>query len=286
MTKKLLLKWFNQFESNFLEDWIDVLLPFARVLLLVLLGYVVWRIYKRLIPKILRYCLRTGDGLDHDKHKRTLERLFGNLGLSIIGAVVFLESLAEFGYSIAPLLATAGVAGIAIAFGLQNVMKDIISGFLLLLEGQIREGDVVEISGKTGTVEEINLRSVRLRDSAGIVHFLPSSTIGVISNHTKQYAYAVIDLSVCINQPFENVINAIEHAAIQLVNNERYKPYLLSALEIVGLDKIDGDVMTIRFRFKTQEHYSNVIRRAMLQELKNQLDLHQIILPSASDAVP
>ena len=280
--KKLLLKWFNQLQLNFLEDWVDDILPFFRVFLLILLGYVAWFILKHATRKIVHYAARSNRSLDQEKRARTLMRLLNNLGLTLICAMVFLQALSEFGYSLAPLMATAGVAGLVMALGMQNIIKDVTSGLLLLVEGQIREGDVVEISGKTGTVEEIKLRFVRLRDIAGIVHYLPSSGIGVISNHTKYYSYAVIDLDLDAKQSYDAAIVAISKAAELISASPNYKPHILGGLDILGLEKLARDVMTIRFRMKVREHQANAIRRALLLEVKKQLELSGIALASTT----
>lgn len=283
--KKLLLKWFNQLQLDFLGDWVDDILPFIRVLLLVLLGYVAWFILKHATRKMVHYFFSANHSLEQEKRTRTLMRLLNNLGLTLICAMIFLQALSEFGYSLAPLIATAGVAGLVVAFGMQNIIKDVTSGLLLLVEGQIREGDVVEVSGKTGTVEEIKLRFVRLRDAAGIVHYLPSSGIGVISNHTKYYSYAVIDLDLDANQSYDAAIAAIAQAAKLIGDSPDYQPHILDGLEILGLDKLGQDAMTIRFRIKVREHQANVIRRALLLAVKKQLELGGIALASTAVAL-
>ena len=126
----------------------------------------------------------------------TLARVFRNSAAIVIVIVAGTLVLGELGISMAPILATAGVAGVAIGFGAQSLIKDYFTGFFLLLEDQVRQGDVVEVAGKAGVVEEMTLRYVRLRDGDGYVHFIPNGEIKVVSNRTRGFAHAAIDVGV------------------------------------------------------------------------------------------
>lgn len=279
--KKLITNWFPNSQLDFILDWVNAILPFIRVLMLVLVGYLAWVLIKKSTSKFVNYFDTTANTLEEKKRTRTLMRLLNNLGVTLICAVIFLQSLSEFGFSLAPILATAGVAGLIVALGVQNIAKDVAAGLLLLVEGQIREGDVVEILGRTGTVEEIKLRFIRLRDIGGIVHYVPSSSIGVISNHTKYYSYALIDLDLDANQPYDAAILAISQASHSISTNPTYQSHILDKLEILGLEKLANDAMTIRFRIKVYEHQANIIRRALLMEVKKQFELAGITLASS-----
>src|SRR5882672_11691828 len=134
-----------------------------------------------------------GDDLRRlDTVTRALRYFAGVVVVLVVGMLV----LGELGISIAPILATAGVAGVAIGFGAQSLIKDYFSGFFMLIEDQIREGDVVEVAGKTGEVEEVTLRYVRLRDAEGVVYFVPNGEIKLVVNRTRNFAYALIDAAV------------------------------------------------------------------------------------------
>ena len=130
--------------------------------------------------------------------------------------------LSELGISIAPVLATAGVAGIAIAFGAQSLIKDYFTGFFLLVEDQIRQGDVVEIAGKSGEVEEVTLRYVRLRDGDGYVHFVPNGEIKVVSNRTRTHAYANIDVGVPDDANVEAIFQAMREVGAGLQADPKF----------------------------------------------------------------
>src|SRR5688500_13863270 len=126
----------------------------------------------------------------------TLARVFRNSAGVVIFLVAGMLVLGELGISVAPILATAGVAGIAIGFGAQSLIKDYFNGFFILVEDQIREGDVVEIVGKGGLVEEVTLRFVRLRDAEGHVHIIPNGEIKVVTNRTREFATPVVDVGI------------------------------------------------------------------------------------------
>src|SRR5438105_11048208 len=133
---------------------------------------------------------------DEQARIETLARVFRNSGAIVVVIVAGSLVLGELGISVAPILATAGVAGVAIGFGAQSLVKDYFTGFFLLLEDQVRQGDVIEVAGKSGQVEEVTLRYVRLRDFDGHVHFVPNGEIKVVSNRTRGYAQAAIDVGV------------------------------------------------------------------------------------------
>lgn len=270
--------WLGQIKLEFINGWTSFLLPLLKVLFLFLLGYFAWLIFKLLSRKVANYLLQFKSDQDHEKRARTLISLFNNLGIAIIGSFVFAESLAEFGYSIAPLVATAGVAGFALAFGMQNIIKDISSGFLLLFDGQIREGDIVEVAGKTGLVEKIRLRFIQVRDAEGFIHYLPNGSIGIVSNHTKEYCYIVLDLDIDAQASYEEVEFCVKKIGIKINSDPRYSPYILEDLEILGIEKLDGNSMTFRFRMRVRAHEAATIRRAFLLELKRQLDIQGIPL--------
>ena len=140
--------------------------------------------------------LARAPGVEERKRVNTLDRIFGYILSVVIVVVTVMLVLSEMGISIAPLLATAGVVGIAISFGAQSLVKDYFTGFVMLMENQIRQSDVIDIANKTGTVEEVTLRYVRLRDGDGAVHFVPNSAISTVTNHSRDFAYSVVEIGV------------------------------------------------------------------------------------------
>jgi moderate conductance mechanosensitive channel len=175
--------------------------------------------------------------------------------------------LNELGISIAPILATAGVAGIAIAFGAQSLIKDYFTGFFLLIEDQIREGDVVEVAGKAGEVEEVTLRYVRLRDGDGYVHFVPNGEIKVVVNRTRTHALANIDVGVPENSDFDAMFQAMRDVGAALRADPKYGPLILGDVEIFGVERWELWGMVLRCRVKVLPHDRDNVRREFNRRL-------------------
>jgi len=179
--------------------------------------------------------------------------------------------LGQLGISIAPILATAGVAGIAIAFGAQSLIKDYFTGFFLLIEDQIRQGDVVEIAGKAGEVEEVTLRYVRLRDGDGFVHFVPNGEIKVVVNRTRTHAYANIDVGVPENADFDAVFKAMRDVGAALRADPKFGPLTLGEIEVLGVDRWELWGVMLRCRMKTLPHERDNVRRELNRRLALEL---------------
>jgi len=179
--------------------------------------------------------------------------------------------LGQLGISVAPILATAGVAGIAIAFGAQSLIKDYFTGFFLLVEDQIRQGDVVEIAGKAGEVEEVTLRYVRLRDGDGFVHFVPNGEIKVVVNRTRTHAYANIDVGVPENTDFDAVFKAMRDVGAALRADPKFGPLTLGEVEVFGVDRWELWGVMLRCRMKTLPHERDNVRRELNRRLALEL---------------
>jgi small-conductance mechanosensitive channel len=178
--------------------------------------------------------------------------------------------LGELGISVTPILATAGVAGIAIAFGAQSLIKDYFAGFFLLIEDQVREGDVVEIAGKSGEVEEITLRYVRLRDSEGYVHFIPNGEIKVVVNRTRTHAFANVDVGVPDDVDFDAVFKAMRDVGAALRADPQFAPLMLGDVEVLGVERWELWGMMLRCRLKVLPHERDSVRREFTRRLASE----------------
>ena len=167
----------------------------------------------------------------------------------------------------APILATAGVAGIAIAFGAQSLIKDYFTGFFLLIEDQIRQGDVVEIAGKAGEVEEVTLRYVRLRDGEGYVHFVPNGEIKVVVNRTRTHAFATVDVGVPANADFDAVFKAMRDVGAALRADAKFAPLTLGEVEVLGVERWELWGVLLRCRMKVLPHERDSVRREFTRRL-------------------
>src|SRR5262249_7473058 len=152
------------------------------------------------------------------------------------------------GVSIAPMLGAAGVVGLAVGFGAQSLIKDYFIGFFILLENQVRQDDVIEAAGKSGLVEEVTLRYVRLRDYDGVVHFIPNHLITPISNMSRGFAHAVIDVGVAYREDIDEVLALMRREGEQLRHDEAFAPRILDELEVAGVDKWAESAIILRCR--------------------------------------
>jgi small conductance mechanosensitive channel len=192
-------------------------------------------------------------------------RYFATVLVVLVAGMLILN---ELGISIAPILTAAGVAGIAIAFGAQSLIKDYFTGFFLLIEDQVRQGDVVEIAGKSGEVEELTLRYVRLRDRDGYVHYVPNGEIKLVTNRTRGFGQAVMDAVIKSSQNVEGAFQAMRDVGRELQQDPAFAPLILGAVEIAGIDRWEHFGVFLRCRMKVlpQEQWS--VRAEFMRRLK------------------
>jgi moderate conductance mechanosensitive channel len=188
--------------------------------------------------------------------------------------------LGELGVSIAPILATAGVAGIAIGFGAQSLIKDYFNGFFLLLDDQIRQGDVVEVADKGGLVEEVTLRYVRLRDLDGHVHFVPNGEIKVVTNRTREYATAVVDIGIAYREDPDEAIGVMREVAAGMRTDPEWQARIADELEMMGVEKWGDSAVILRARIKVVPPIQQWnVKREYLKRLKKAFDERNIEIP-------
>lgn len=221
------------------------------------------------------------DKLDFESRKRadtlsSVIRWVLRSGILVVGSVMLLGQL---GVQIGPILAAAGVAGLAVGFGAQNLVQDVISGFFLLLEDQVRVGDVVQLNDKSGLVEKITLRMIILRDFAGSVHYVRNGKIDVVTNMTKGYAYSVFDIGVAYGEDTDQVSTAIEAIGKDLQQDLAFKEDILAPVEVVGLDKFADSAVVIKARIKTKPGKQWRVAREFNRRLKKKFDELGIEIP-------
>ena len=251
----------------------------ARILLILILAWLALRTINRLLPRLREAIATRQDSREDSQRIRTLSRAV-RYGLTVaVSAVTALLILGELGISVAPILGAAGVVGIALGFGAQSLVKDYFSGFFLLLENQIRIGDVVEAGGKAGLVEELTLRYLRLRDYDGNVHYIPNGSITVVTNMSLDFAYAVVDVGVAYGEDIARVIGVMRAVGETLRNDEVFAGKMLDAIEIAGVDKWADSAVVIRCRFKVAPLEQWNVRREFLQRLKAAFDAESIEIP-------
>jgi small-conductance mechanosensitive channel len=219
----------------------DKLEPLIFVTLHIVLIIVAAWILKAVANKGIRnfriYISNQTKSEEEKKRLETLGRVFRYAATVSIVLLAGMLVLTELGISIAPILAAAGVLGLAVGFGAQSLVKDYFSGLFLLLEDQIRYGDVIEVAGKSGLVEEVTLRYVKLRSYDGNIHFVPNGRIDTVTNMSREYSYAVIDIGVAYKENLDQVFSLIESVGYQLRADEEYKHAILDNLELAGVEE-------------------------------------------------
>jgi small conductance mechanosensitive channel len=225
-----------------------------HVLIIVAGGYITLRAANLSIEHVkFRAAGRGTAPRDLERHRRAAT--LGSIVSSSLTALVFflagLMVLRELSIDIVPLLTGAGIAGLAIGFGAQNLVRDVISGFFMILEDQVGVGDVVRIQSVTGTVEEIKLRTIVVRDADGAVHVFPNGTITTLANLSKDFAYAVVDVVVMHGESLDRVVSALRMIGTGVQADPQVGPLIVGPFEVLGVQELRETSLTIRCRFKT-----------------------------------
>lgn len=247
---------------------VRILIVWALAWLLIVISRNAIRIFK---SRILARVRQQRDG----GRVETLSGVLRHAISFIILGVAVLLTLDEIGFSITPLLATAGVAGIAIGFGAQSLVRDFIGGLFMLIEGQVSEGDYIETAGKTGVVEEVTLRHLRLRDEAGNVHFIPNGSISVITNSSRGHVYALIDITVPRDGNLNQIIGYMQKVADDLRKDPEMASDITGEMEVDGIEKMEAANMVVRCRLPVTPGRQGPIRRQFLRRMKVRMEERQ-----------
>ncbi|AKU17392.1 mechanosensitive ion channel family protein [Luteipulveratus mongoliensis] len=219
--------------------------------------------------------LRQATGLD-DQRRLQRAATMGSILRSVTTIVVFtvaaLTLLAEIGVPLAPLMASAGVGGVALGFGAQSLVKDFLSGIFMIAEDQYGVGDVIDTGEAVGTVEEVSLRITRLRDASGVVWYIRNGEIIRIGNRSQGWSTAVVDVPVAYDQPIETVLTVLREVATTLNQEEPWKDRLLEVPEVAGVESVAGGVMTIRIIAKCAPNENFSVSRELRERSKVALD--------------
>lgn len=251
-----------------------------RIAIIIVVAFVIKMIAGRLITNLKSYLkIKAEENLEEYKRIDTLGRVFGYIATIVISVIAVIQILNELGISIAPVLAAAGVVGVAIGFGAQSLVKDYFTGFVLLLENQVRQGDVVEVGSKSGFVEEVTLRYIKMRDYGGNVHYVPNGTITTVTNMSREFAFAVIDIGVAYRENIEEVMKVMQTVGKTLRKDEEFKLKILDDMEMAGVDQLADSAVMIRCRFKVIPLAQWSIKREYFKRLKVAFDKKGIEIP-------
>ncbi len=264
--------------------WYLILQHATRILLILLGAFLIAKSVEKWIPRLrirlVRHMTRdAGQDVELEKRAATIGSIFRKTVSAVAWIIAFVMILREAGFDIGPILAGAGVLGLAVGFGAQNLVKDVISGILLLLENQVRVNDVAIINGVGGLVEQINLRTIALRGLDGTVHIFPNGAINSLSNMTHGYSFYVFDISVAYKEDTDRVVEVLKAIAHELMQEPEYRACIMEPLEVLGVDKFADSAVVIKVRIKTQPLKQWFVGREMNRRIKKKFDELGIEIP-------
>ena len=249
-----------------------------QIILLLFIMLIILKITRIVTKKFSINICKNKDG-EFQKRAETLSTIIRYIVSLATIIVIAIMILGELGVDIGPILATAGILGLAVGFGAQHLVQDVISGFFILLEDQIRVGDVVQISDKSGLVENVNLRMTIIRDQAGNVHYIRNGKIDIVTNMTKEFSRYVFEIGVAYRENIDDVIEIMKEVDEELRSNPEYKDDILEPIEILGLDRFADSAIIIKARIKTKPIKQWRVGRAYNHLLKKKFDEKDIEIP-------
>jgi moderate conductance mechanosensitive channel len=284
---------FGNSTETFLPKLIDIGVDFAkasmRIALIIGVAYVGLRLLRVAFNRLEKLLIRATAAAEvipesATKRIRTLMSVLWTIVVGLVWFVVVLMTLGQIGVNVTPVLAGAGIVGLAIGFGAQNLVKDLVSGFFLILENQVRVGDVAIINGTGGLVEAISFRTIVLRDEAAVIHVFPNGSINTLSNMTKDWSAYVISVNVAYKEDPDRVSDVMRRVAEEMYAEPKYRSAMLEPIDIFGVDGFTESAVTIKARLKTQPLQQFAIGREYRRRLKKAFDAEGIEMPLAQRA--
>jgi len=267
---------------NMIRAWAEAHTPNAlRIILILVLAWLVHRLLRSIIRRIERL---SDDGdpnttTELEKRAQTISRILRQASSVLVWSVTLMLVLGEFGVDLKPILAGAGILGLAVGFGAQTLVKDVITGFFILLENQIRVGDTVTAAGCTGAVEAVNLRTTVLRDFDGTTHIIPNSSITVVNNATRDWSRALLDVGVSYKEDTDRCEMVLREVGASIEKDPAFAKRLLGPFEYPGVVKLGDSAVVLRVLVKTQAHDGPLVLRELRRRVKKAFDKADIEIP-------
>lgn len=280
----------NIVSSSFWKDlmhrfmtWIIVELPSIVILILLFTGLLRLEIFviRRLKKVALNRAYKAQDVDNEEAEKRinTLSGIIHGIGKILLWTIFLLILLGKFNINIAPILASAGIVGLAVGFGAQELVRDFISGFFILLEDQLRTGDMAIINGTTGLVEKIEMRTITLRDASGVVHIFQNGKINTLSNMTKEWSAIVLEIGVAYKEDTDRVSEVMKQVGKEMQATPEFQDKMLEPIEVLGVDRLADSAVIIKVRIKTKPSLQWATSREYQRRLKKAFDASNIEIP-------
>lgn len=271
---------FRSFLSSVLDaSWTWLLTSGIRILFVLVASYVLLRTVRLLTNKLNVMLQGLTLSVERQKRANTLSHIVRAIATTVLFVVSAMLILSEVGLNLAPLLAAAGIGGLAIGFGAQNLVRDVITGFFMLLEDHIRVGDVVKVGNQAGVVENITLRVLTLRSLDGSLHIIPHSAVTIVTNMTKDFSFAVLDVGIAYREDVDEVIAILKEIGSALRQDPEFAPDILDDLEILGVEEFASSQVTIKIRFKTAPIKQWRVGREFRRRMKKVFDARGVEIP-------
>ncbi|MGH7352388.1 MAG: mechanosensitive ion channel family protein [Candidatus Methylomirabilales bacterium] len=261
-----------------------------RIGLVVVAGYVGARFLRVALGRLESLLIKAGERTEMvpgatQQRVATLIGLLRTIALVVLWAVVVIVSLDQIGLNVTPILAGAGIVGLAVGFGAQNLVRDVISGFFMVLENQVRVGDVAIVNGTGGLVEAITFRTIRLRDLSGVVHVFPNGTVSTLANMTMEWSAYLMDIGAAYMEDTDRIVAVMRRVAEELRQDPVLGPMILEPIEVFGVDNFADSAVIIKARLKTRPIQQWAVGREYRRRLKKAFDAEGIGFPSPQHSI-
>jgi small-conductance mechanosensitive channel len=268
--------------QNLWQGWHDDLVRFARydvpkLLAILLLSFILVRFLTIITRKMVDLSKR---GAVHPAIRTqqisTVVGVIRSTGIFVILLVAVMQALQVFNINIAPLLASAGIAGLAIGFGAQTLVKDVINGFFILAENQFEVGDTIKVAGVQGTVEEVTMRRTILRDADGTLHIVPNSNIQIVSNTTRDWSQTTLHVAVDYSEDTDRVLQVLREAVQEAYNDPEFHPDMVGEPAVPGIERVTGHEVDYLIQAKVRPGRQDRVARELRRRIKACLDKNKI----------
>jgi moderate conductance mechanosensitive channel len=276
--------WFaeGRFLGKVLDEWIADAQEFIRIklphiLVVAAIAFLLNKLLKLITSRMIHVAERHAVSPERISQVKTLSGVIRASGLAIIGVIAGLQLLDAVGLNLAPLLASAGVAGIAIGLAAQNIVKDVLNGILILIEDQFNVGDTVRVAGLAGTVEAMTLRKTSVRDADGTLYVVPNSQIATVANLSAGYSVATVNVSVDFSANPDTVLELLRGIAMEIRNSEEFAPVFVADPQVLGVDAVKGSELIFPVVFKTLATQQYALVREFRRRVRLALEEHHLL---------
>jgi len=272
----------GRFLGKVLDEWIADSQEFVhtklpKLIVIAIIAFIFSRLLRLGTHHMTRLAERSSAGLERLAEVKTMAGVIRTTGLAIIGLIAGFMALDTIGFSLAPLLASAGIAGIAIGLAAQTIVKDMLNGFLILVEGQFSVGDQVRVAGVSGVVEALTLRRTAVRDADGTLYVIPNSQITTVANLSSGYAVATVNVSVDFSAHPDAVTALLKKIAMDLRNSDDFRDVILDDPKVLGLDSLKGSQMSFPVVFKTRANQQYGLVREFQRRVRLALEENHLL---------